>query len=145
MYNHAKTCEIRWPWITSTLLNYSDLFNCTHFILLTSLIHRHIAPQSVLATKNMITTKAGVIDTDYRGIVFVLLFNHLDQDLEVKQGDWITQLILEKIATPKIKQVNDLDETVRGSQGFSLTNKPQEEEKDILIAMIGKTDEGDEI
>ena len=42
----------------------------------------------------MITTGAGVIDADYRGIVFVLLFNHLDEDLKVKQGDQTAQLIL---------------------------------------------------
>ena len=39
------------------------------------------------------------------------------------------QLILEKIATPKVKQVNYLDETTRGDQGFGSTNKPWEEEK----------------
>ena len=91
---------------------------------MTFLIHGRIAPRSGLAAKNMITTGARLINADYRGIVFVLLFNHSDQDLKVKQGDWITQLILEKIATPKIEQVNDLDEIVRGSQGFGLTNKP---------------------
>ena len=104
-----------------------------------------IAPQSGLAAKNMVTTGAGVIDTDYRGIVFVLLFNHSDQDLEMKQGDRIAQLILEKITTPKIEQVNNLGETVRGSQGFGSIDKPQKEEKDILIAMVGKTNKGDEI
>ena len=46
-----------------------------------------IAPRSRLAAKNMITTGAGVIDADYRGVVFVLLFNHSDKDLEVKKGD----------------------------------------------------------
>ena len=46
-----------------------------------------IAPQSGLAAKNMIAMGAGVIDADYRGVVFVLLFNHLDKDLKVKQGD----------------------------------------------------------
>ena len=46
-----------------------------------------IAPCSGLAAKNMITTGAGVIDADYRGVVFVLLFNHSDQDLKVKKGD----------------------------------------------------------
>ena len=104
-----------------------------------------IAPRSGLAAKNMIATGAGVIDADYRGVVFVLLFNHSDKDLEVKKGDRVAQLILEKIATPEIEQVNSLDETARGSQGFGSTDKPQEEEKDILIAMVGKTEEGDEI
>ena len=41
-----------------------------------------IAPQSRLAAKNMIATGAGVIDVGYRGIIFVLLFNHLDKDLK---------------------------------------------------------------
>ena len=93
----------------------------------------------------MIATGAGAIDADYRGVVFMLLFNHSDKDLKVKQGDRIAQLILKKIATPAIEQVDSLDETVRGSQGFGSTDKHQEEEKDILIAMVGKTEEGDEV
>ena len=44
-----------------------------------------IAPQSRLAAKNMIATGAGVIDVGYRGIIFVLLFNHLDKDLKWKK------------------------------------------------------------
>ena len=97
--------------------------------------YRRIAPRSGLAAKSMITTGAGVIDADYRGIVFVLLFNHSDKDLEVKKGDRIAQLILEKIETPEIEQVDSLDETTRGSQGFGST----ENDQDILIAMVGKT------
>ena len=93
----------------------------------------------------MIATGAGVIDADYRGIIFVLLFNHSDEDLKVKQGDWVTQLILEKIATPTVEQVENLDETARGSQGFGLMDEHQEKEKDILITMVGKTEEGDEV
>ena len=104
-----------------------------------------IAPWSGLAAKNMIATGAGVVDADYRGVVFVLLFNHLDEDFKVKQGDRIAQLILEKIATPTIEQVDGLDKTTRGSQGFGSTDEHQEEEKDILIAMVGKTEEGDEV
>ena len=46
-----------------------------------------IAPRSELATRNMITTGAGVVDADYRGIVYVLLFNHSDKDLKIKKGD----------------------------------------------------------
>ena len=46
----------------------------------------HIAPRSGLAAKNMITTGVGVINVDYRGIIFVLLFNHSDKDLKVEKG-----------------------------------------------------------
>ena len=104
-----------------------------------------IAPRSGLAAKNMITTGAGVIDADYRGIVFVLLFNHSGKDLEVKKGDRIAQLILEKISTPEIKQVDNLDKTVKSDQGFRSMDKPPEKDQDILIAMVGKTEEGDEV
>ena len=93
----------------------------------------------------MIATGAGVIDADYRGVVFVLLFNHSDKDLKVKQGDQIAQLILKKIATPAIEQVENLDKTARGSQGFGSMDEHREEEKDILIAMVGRTEEGDEV
>ena len=104
-----------------------------------------IAPRSGLAAKNMITTGAGVIDADYWGIVFMLLFNHSDKDLEVKKGDQVAQLILEKIATPEVERVDSLDETTRGDQGFGSMDKPQERDQDILIAMVGKTEEGDEV
>ncbi|KAI0092455.1 dUTPase-like protein [Irpex rosettiformis] len=80
-----------------------------------------VAPRSGLASKFMIDTGAGVIDADYRGIVFVLLFNLSDKDFEVKEGDRIAQLIIERIYTPEVLEVQDLDETLRGSGGFGST------------------------
>ena len=80
-----------------------------------------IAPTSGLAVKKYIDVGAGVIDSDYRGEVGVVLFNHSDEDIEVKQGDRLAQLILEKIATPQVKETADLPSTVRGSQGFGST------------------------
>ncbi|GAA5864247.1 hypothetical protein JCM1840_006713 [Sporobolomyces johnsonii] len=80
-----------------------------------------IAPRSGLAVKHSITTGAGVIDADYRGIVRVLLFNLGDNDFELKAGDRIAQLILEKIVTPEPQEVASLDETVRGAGGFGST------------------------
>ncbi|KZO94920.1 dUTP pyrophosphatase [Calocera viscosa TUFC12733] len=80
-----------------------------------------VAPRSGLASKFMIDTGAGVIDADYRGIVFVLLFNLSDKDFEVQEGDRIAQLIIEKIETPAIMEVADLEETLRGAGGFGST------------------------
>jgi dUTP pyrophosphatase len=60
-----------------------------------------IAPRSGLASKHMIDTGAGVIDADYRGQVKVLLFNHAEKDFEVKEGDRVAQLVLERIYTPE--------------------------------------------
>ncbi|QRW22316.1 dUTP diphosphatase [Rhizoctonia solani] len=80
-----------------------------------------VAPRSGLASKFMIDTGAGVIDADYRGVVFVLLFNHSDQDFQVEEGDRIAQLIIEKIQTPEVMEVQDLEETLRGAGGFGST------------------------
>ncbi|KAF9057433.1 dUTPase-like protein [Panaeolus papilionaceus] len=80
-----------------------------------------VAPRSGLASKFMIATGAGVIDADYRGVVFVLLFNHSDKDFEVQEGDRIAQLIIERIYTPEVQEVDDLEETVRGAGGFGST------------------------
>ena len=84
-------------------------------------LYARIAPRSGLALKKFIDVGAGVVDSDYRGEVGVVLFNHGDQDFEVKMGDRIAQLILEKIDTPPVEEVQGLDDTVRGSGGFGST------------------------
>ena len=84
-------------------------------------LYARIAPRLGLALKKFVDVGAGVIDGDYRGEVGVVLFNHGDQDFEVKMGDRIAQLILEKIDTPPVEEVQDLDDTVRGSGGFGST------------------------
>lgn len=80
-----------------------------------------IAPRSGLASKHFIDTGAGVIDSDYRGQVKVLLFNHSDSDFQVKEGDRVAQLIIERIYTPEIVVVEELEESVRGAAGFGST------------------------
>ena len=69
----------------------------------------------------MIDTGAGVIDADYRGQVKVLLFNHGATDFEIKEGDRIAQLVLERIFTPEVVEVQELEESVRGAGGFGST------------------------
>ncbi|KAJ5278640.1 putative deoxyuridine 5'-triphosphate nucleotidohydrolase [Penicillium angulare] len=80
-----------------------------------------VAPRSGLASKHFIDTGAGVIDADYRGEVKVLLFNHSDVDFPVKEGDRIAQLVLERIYTPEVTVVEELEESVRGAGGFGST------------------------
>ena len=84
-------------------------------------LYARIAPRSGLALKRFIDVGAGVVDSDYRGEVGVILFNHGEQDFEVKMGDRIAQLILEKIDTPPVEEVQGLEGTVRGSGGFGST------------------------
>ena len=52
----------------------------------------------------------------------VILFNHSNFDFEVKVGNRIAVLILEKIVTPNVMEVDDLDATVRGVGGFGSTS-----------------------
>ncbi|PYH90077.1 putative dUTPase [Aspergillus ellipticus CBS 707.79] len=80
-----------------------------------------IAPRSGLASKHFIDTGAGVIDADYRGEVKVLLFNFSDVDFTIKEGDRIAQLVLERIYTPEVMIVEELEESVRGAGGFGST------------------------
>eukprot|EP00249_Psilotum_nudum_P030423 c43025_g1_i1 orf=305-913(-) len=80
-----------------------------------------IAPRSGLALKHSIDVGAGVIDADYRGPVDVILFNHSDQDFVINAGDRVAQLILEKIVTPEVVEVEDLAATQRGDGGFGST------------------------
>ncbi|KAI8632226.1 dUTP pyrophosphatase [Xylariaceae sp. FL1651] len=80
-----------------------------------------IAPRSGLASKHFIDTGAGVIDADYRGHVRVLLFNHNDVDFKVAEGDRIAQLVVERIYTPEVVEVAELEESVRGAGGFGST------------------------
>ena len=71
-----------------------------------------------MAWKHSIDVGAGVIDANYRGPLGFILFNHSDVDFEVKVGDRIAQLIIEKIMTPDVLEVEDLDSTTRGAGGF---------------------------
>jgi len=80
-----------------------------------------VAPRSGLALKHSIDVGAGVIDADYRGEVGVILFNFGTQEFEIKEGDRIAQLILEKIELSEVAEVDELDETTRGEGGFGST------------------------
>ncbi|KAI9906466.1 hypothetical protein PsorP6_016170 [Peronosclerospora sorghi] len=83
--------------------------------------YARVAPRSGLALKKFIDTGAGVIDADYRGNVGVILFNHSTDDFAVKRGDRVAQLILEKIEYPEIQEVDEIEETARGTNGFGST------------------------
>lgn len=82
-----------------------------------------VAPRSGLAVKHGISTGAGVIDADYRGEVKIVLFNHSSKDFEIKTGDRIAQLVLEKIINADIVEITkeQLDTTDRGEGGFGST------------------------
>ena len=82
-----------------------------------------IRPRSGLALKNGITVlnTPGTIDSDYRGEICVILINHSKLDFVVSRGMRIAQMIIAKYAQAEIIEVENLDETIRGSSGFGST------------------------
>ena len=82
-----------------------------------------VAPRSGLATKHRMDTHAGVVDSDYRGTIRVILMNHSDTDFPVAVGDRIAQLIFERIYTPEVPVISaeELAATERGAGGFGST------------------------
>ena len=92
-----------------------------------------LAPRSGLSWKKKIDLGAGVLDRDYTGEVHVLVVNNGDEDFIVNHGDRIAQLILEKAAIVPVVEVEELTETVRGSNGFGSTGVASEKEKEKLV------------
>jgi dUTP pyrophosphatase len=84
-------------------------------------VYGRVAPRSGLAAKHCINVGAGVIDPDYTGEIKVILFNHGLKDFEIKKGDRIAQLILERCETPPIEEISIVEDTERGSDGFGST------------------------
>jgi dUTP pyrophosphatase len=79
-----------------------------------------IAPRSGLSKKG-IMVNAGVIDRDYTGPVKIMLHNLSESTYVVNKNDRIAQLIIEKIETPNIVLVDNLENTLRGDGGFGST------------------------
>lgn len=82
-----------------------------------------ISSRSGLSAKNSIEVGAGTVDIAYTGEIRVVLYNHSDTPYTVKKGDRIAQLILIKISTPDIVEVEELDVTERGAGGFGSSGK----------------------
>jgi dUTP pyrophosphatase len=83
-----------------------------------------IEPRSGLGFKNSIQPHLGVIDNGYRGDLGVKLYNfHPEDELIVKTGDRIAQLVIYQLIQADIQFTDHIDETARGSQGFGSTGR----------------------
>lgn len=80
-----------------------------------------IMSRSGVVRKWGLTAEAGLIDSDYRGPVGIILANHSNGDLRVDKGDRIAQMVLIKITTPPVVQISKSSATLRGSDGFGST------------------------
>jgi len=84
-----------------------------------------IRPRSGLAAKNNISVlnTPGTIDSDYRGEIKIILFNHGANDFIISNGDRIAQMILAPVYKMELEEVENLPETSRGKGGFGSTGK----------------------
>ncbi|MDC0403072.1 dUTP diphosphatase [Candidatus Pelagibacter sp.] len=84
-----------------------------------------IRPRSGLAAKNNISVlnTPGTIDSDYRGELKVIIYNHGKQDFIVNNNDRIAQMILTPVIKMELQETNELPESVRGEGGFGSTGK----------------------
>ena len=84
-----------------------------------------IRPRSGLAAKNNITVlnTPGTIDSDYRGELKVIIYNHGNKDFVINNGDRIAQMILTPVIKMKLEETDNLPETLRGESGFGSTGK----------------------
>ena len=84
-----------------------------------------IRPRSGLAAKNGISVlnTPGTIDSDYRGELKVILFNHGNNDFLINNKDRIAQMILTPVVKMDLEETDNLPETIRGEGGFGSTGK----------------------
>ena len=84
-----------------------------------------IRPRSGLAAKNNISVlnTPGTIDSDYRGEIKIILFNHSNDNFIIKNNDRIAQMVLTPIIKMELEETNELPESIRGEGGFGSTGK----------------------
>ena len=84
-----------------------------------------IRPRSGLAAKNNISVlnTPGTIDSDYRGEIKVILFNHSNDNFMIENNDRIAQMVLTPMIKMELEETNELPETIRGEEGFCSTGK----------------------
>ena len=84
-----------------------------------------IRPRSGLAAKSNISVlnTPGTIDSDYRGELKIILFNHGSENFMINNNDRIAQMVLTPIIKMELEEKNELPETIRGEGGFGSTGK----------------------
>ena len=84
-----------------------------------------IRPRSGLAAKKNISVlnTPGTIDSDYRGELKIILFNHGSENFMINNNDRVAQMVLTPIVKMQLEEKNELPETIRGKGGFGSTGK----------------------
>ncbi len=80
-------------------------------------------PRSGLAVRHGVDTLAGVIDSDYRGEVRVVLVNHGDEPFRTAPGERVAQLLVQRVERAAFTAAVEIDDTGRGGGGFGSTGR----------------------
>ena len=115
--------RVRWPLDMTSEVPKMAVWISVHTVLSPPNFRYYgrIAPRSGLAYKYGVDILAGVCDSDYRGEIKVIMVNHGRECFRYSKGDRIAQLIIEKITTPPVEVVEELDSTERGEGGLGST------------------------
>ena len=84
-----------------------------------------LRPRSGLAARHGVTllNSPGTIDADYRGEIKVILINHGSDDVAIRRGERIAQMVVAPVVQARWEEQASLDDTVRGEEGFGSTGQ----------------------
>ena len=105
--------------------NTSALIPTGISVAISSDVEIQIRSRSGLAAKSSISVlnSPGTIDSDYRGELKIILFNHSKEEFVVRNNDRIAQMVLMPVLKIDFEEVDNLPDTLRGSGGFGSTGK----------------------
>jgi dUTP pyrophosphatase len=84
-----------------------------------------VRPRSGLALKHGVSlvNTPGTIDSDYRGLVGLIMVNHGSEPFVIRRGDRIAQLVIQEVIRARVEASEELDETARSAGGFGHTGR----------------------
>jgi dUTP pyrophosphatase len=82
-----------------------------------------IRPRSGMAIKQGVLTSFGTIDSDYRGLIGVNLFNHSFVGVTIEHGQRVAQIVISPVLKVSFEEALELSETIRGTNGFGSSGK----------------------
>jgi len=99
------------------------LISCGIYLSIPEGYEAEVRPRSGLALKHGITlvNTPGTIDSDYRGLVSLIMTNHGKDPFTIQRGNRLAQLVIKEVVRADLTEEDDLDETVRASGGFGHT------------------------
>ena len=102
-----------------------EIIPCGISIAMPKGLEAQIRPRSGLAFKHGITilNTPGTIDSDYRGEIKIIIYNHGNSDFVINDRDRIAQMILAPVIKMELEETKDLPSTIRGEGGFGSTGK----------------------